>query len=237
MRIASRLGAVLVAGLVAGCATFPQAPPALPATYIPEVGATAAPMRPLSGFTSAESVAVRLRVEKCRQFTNGSGWVLNDNTVVTNRHVVEGAVRIELTSHDGIDYTTTGSVVADFADLALVTVEGEFPRAAVIAQEEPQQGDILSIVGYPEGNRLQTDQGAYGGELDDTLFDGSDRVYYIDSPTKPGNSGSPVVNEDDEVVGVLYAGNSNDASYAVTLPSLQTFLEDDSTHRTADADC
>jgi S1-C subfamily serine protease len=86
-------------------------------------------------------------------------------------------------------------------------------------------------VGYPEGDRLETNSGAYYSSVPDTLDESEDFVYAISAASRPGNSGSPVANDAGEVVGVLYAGDDGDNSYAVKLSSLTVFLEDASTHK------
>jgi S1-C subfamily serine protease len=238
-RLASAVTATAIV-LTAGCSVLPQSPPALPTTYIPVVDVSPSMVRDFEsadGFSRVERVSMRVRVITCGGFSNGSAWVLNENTVVTNRHVIEDAVTIELTSYDGRDYTGTSSVVADFADLALIKVDAEFTEFATIANDEPENGDELSIVGYPEGSRLHTETGKYGQVVEDTLGKDHDDVYSIGAPAKPGNSGSPVANDDDEVVGVLYAGTDGIISYVVALPSLKKFIEDESLHKPNKADC
>lgn len=234
MRAARSSAVVLTAVLaLAGCAGFPQAPPTLPATFIPHVEPSRTPdgtFVSADGFTAVERISMRLRVETCTQFSNGSAWVLDENTLVTNRHVVEGAQRIEATTYDGRDFVATSSVYSDFADLALVEFDAEFTEFATISTEGPSTGDVLSIVGYPEGSRLHTESGAYRGSVPDTLGTDQDWVYVLQASVKPGNSGSPVTNEAGEVVGVLYAGDDFGESLVVKLSSLQNFLADESTH-------
>jgi len=236
-----RLLAAAVSTLsLAACATLPEAPPPLPATFIPEVTLPSAePEMPRGsdGFTVVEHIAMRVSVVTCTSYGSGSAWVLDENTVVTNRHVVEGAMEIELTSYDGRHYTGTTSVLDSTADLALVHIDGTFPEVATIADEGPVSAEELYIVGYPEGDRLTTTIGRYQRVVEETLEPGSDDVDFLAAVTKEGNSGSPVANVDGEVLGVLYASNGGGESFAVTLDSVQDFLADESTHEPNVAEC
>ncbi len=59
------------------------------------------------------------------------------------------------------------------------------------------------VVGHPKGGGLQI-------SLHDSLllsYDGIPRLIHYRTPTEPGNSGSPVFNEDWEVIGVHHAGS------------------------------
>lgn len=239
-RRAAGAAASLGALALAACAPLPQAPPPLPATFIPEVALPSAqPQVPVGpdGFSVVERVAMRVSVVTCTEYANGSAWVLDEDTVVTNRHVVEGAVDIELTSYDGRHYTGTTSVLDPTSDLALVHIDGTFPEVATVAAQGPVSAQELYIVGYPEADRLTTTIARYQDRVEETLEPGADDVDFLAAVTKEGNSGSAVANVDGEVVGVLYASNGAGRSYAVTLESLQDFLADPSTHEPNEADC
>ncbi len=233
--------AMAAAGLIlAGCSTLPAAPPALPSTFIPEVSAPSpSPGIPVGadGFNVVERVALRVSVETCNQYRNGSAWVLDENTVVTNRHVVEGAVEIELTSYDGKRYQGTTSVLSDDVDLALVEIDGTFPESATIAAAEPTVAQPVFVVGYPEAGRLTTSPGFYIGEIPGDAGVDTEGAYGINASTKQGNSGSPTVNATGEVIGVVYASDEKSSTVVVGLEALQAFISDTDLQVPNEAEC
>jgi S1-C subfamily serine protease len=118
--------AFLLAASLSSCSVLPDGPPPLPATYIPSVEVSSGPggqFVSTDGFNAVERISMRVRGNTCTQFINGSAWVLNENTVVTNRHVIEGAENLEVTSYDGRNYEVTSSVLSTVVDLALMTVD------------------------------------------------------------------------------------------------------------------
>lgn len=189
------------------------------------------------GFSEEEHAAVRIRARTCDAFSVGSGFMLDEHTVVTNRHVVEDAQRITLTTYDGDQYDATTSAIADFADLAIVTVDKPFEFASPLGDAEPASGDVLDVVGYPLGGPLETRSGPFVGRVPDSLAPGSDDVERISVQAEHGNSGSGVYDANGNVVGVLYATDDSGQSFAVTLESLKTFLADESLQLPNDTKC
>lgn len=189
------------------------------------------------GFSNEEHAAMRIRARTCDSFTVGTGFMLDEHTVVTNRHVVEDAQTITLTTYDGEKFEGTSSVIADFADLALVTVDEQLEFKAPLAAAGPKAGDMLDVVGYPLGGPLETRTGPFVQRVPDGLEDGRDDVDLIQVVAEHGNSGSGVYDAEGNVVGVLYATDDNGESFAVTLESLKKFLGDTSVQMSNDTTC
>src|SRR5690606_36919775 len=101
-----------------------------------------------------QHVAVRLRVSDCHGWGNGTGFILDENHIITNKHVVEGALHIEVTTYDGRDFVAIESKIAPVADLAIVTVDGQFQDVVELSDRKLTVGDTVTIVGYPEGQHL-----------------------------------------------------------------------------------
>src|SRR6188768_1738648 len=99
MRRALALAAVLVLG---GCGILPSAPSPEPTDFVPSTSPSAAALG-LSpdGFTAAQRMSVRVRNVGCGFLATGSGFALDEHTLVTNRHVVENAKYIEISTYDG----------------------------------------------------------------------------------------------------------------------------------------
>ncbi len=213
--------------VLASCSVIPAAPSGLPEAWVPSVSPSAIPSESAAsdfGYTDAESAAVRVRNVGCDGLSTGSGFVLDEHTIVTNHHVVASTGRLEVTLSDGTDVTVTASKYGTNADFALITTEESLAYAVTLAEADAETGDSITVVGYPEGGVLQVSEGVVEGADFDTL-DKASFVQVTTAYAAPGSSGSAVYNEAGEVIGVLYAGSSaTDETMIVPLSLLKAFL-------------
>jgi S1-C subfamily serine protease len=218
----------VVAITLAGCAALPEAPGPLPSDYVPSVVAEEPPgnLSP-DGFSVAQRMTVRVRNVGCNDFRTGTGFAYDAHTLITKRHVVEDTRKLEVTTYDGRVITVTAASVAAVADLAIITTEEAIGAGAVLAQEDPIEGDAITVVGYPEGGPLTTTSGVVLGSTGDPLGAALGAVLATTAPVQPGSSGSPVLNERGEVVGVIYAKNPAEQSFMVPVSMLRTLLDEE----------
>lgn len=214
---------------LAGCGLTPVPPPSAvstrPAEYDPS-GTTATPVAgPVAstGFTAYERAALRVRNIGCGEVARGSGFAISDHVFVTNRHVIGGAALLQVSTYDGhdIDVTATGAVV--IADLALVWTKQPLPATIPLATENPVVGANVTAVGFPLGGPLTTTHGRVLKYAPDPVGWSSLPMLVNDAPIEHGSSGSPLINDAGQLVGVAYAGEGN-SYYAVPVEVLRQVL-------------
>ncbi|WP_117365143.1 S1C family serine protease [Natrarchaeobaculum sulfurireducens] len=152
----------------------------------------------------------------------GSGFVYDENHVVTNEHVVAGGEEVDLQYITG-DWTSTRIVGTDrLSDLAVLEVE-HIPEEATplpLAQDRPVVGQQVLAVGNPFGLEGSMSQGVVSG-VDRTIeAPGQDfsfpNVIQTDAAVNPGNSGGPLVDLDGNVIGVVHAGGGENIGFAIS---------------------
>ncbi len=143
-----KAGAVAIAAGLAGCSSsqLENAPPAQSASPPPEVDSDAeSPYIQVYQDTIQSVVLVQTREGQ------GTGFVYDDNHIITNAHVVGGATRVTLRFSDGT--WTTGQVRGTdvHSDLAAITAE-TIPASATPLPFEggpPVVGREVAAVGNP----------------------------------------------------------------------------------------
>lgn len=125
-------------------------------------------------------------------------------------------------------------------DLAVLKFVGEEPDAEEypslnIATEEADYGDNIAIVGYPSAGgtpsvdaRLSLSSGIISATAHELSDWGAGEFYQTDGAINGGNSGGPMVNNKNEVVGIVESKityeNIENIGYAVTSMTLIDFL-------------
>jgi len=144
----------------------------------------------------------------------GSGFVYDDKGhILTNNHVVNGAGKITVTFHDGVEASATVVGTDPKSDVAVIKVDNTsytpLPRGnsgklrvgeLVMAVGSPfglSQSVTMGIVSATERNNLGINA-ANGLKFNDTY----ESFIQIDAPINPGNSGGPLVDMDGRVVGI-----------------------------------
>ena len=135
----------------------------------------------------------------------GSGFFLHPGQVVTNLHVIRGAVRAEIKTLDGKGkvYPVAGAVAVDEeGDLALLSVDmpAEHARSSELAADLPDEGERIFVIGNPLKLEGSVSDGIVSAVRE---VPNVGRIIQITAPISHGNSGSPVFNLQGQVVGVV----------------------------------
>ena len=168
---------------------------------------------------------------------SGSGVILrSDGYILTNRHVVEDANRVEVTLQDRNVYEATGIWEDDILDLAVVKIDVQGLKAAKFGDSKSiRVGDWAIALGHPLG--LSPDEGGATvtvgiiSNLGRSLFIQGVPYYDViqtDTAINPGNSGGPLVNIKSEVIGInsAGAGQAQNINFAINTRTARPVFED-----------
>jgi S1-C subfamily serine protease len=199
-----------------GCAGLADDPPATKAPPPPPAIATVSadvpaairtPIRRLardSGQRRAREATVRVRNIGCAGVATGSGFALAPDILVTNRHVLAGADRLQISTARGETLDVTFAAVGTLGDLGLVVVDRQLPATATYGSA-PNPGDVVTAVGYPLGGELTLSPGIVVDRVDGSTLGIPGTVMRLTADIQPGNSGGPVFDRRGRIGGIVYA--------------------------------
>jgi serine protease Do len=140
---------------------------------------------------------------------SGSGFVVDSaGYILTNRHVIDGADKVQVTLADGRHYDA--KVIGEDArtDVALVKIE---PREDLTVlplgdSDRAQVGEWVMAVGNPfgmGGNSVTVGVVSFKGRPLDLSTHGTPvEMIQTDAAINPGNSGGPLINARGEAIGI-----------------------------------
>ena len=202
----------------------------------PDVGAPPAATG-ISAEVSARVVESTVKVEgvACDRLQDGSGFVVGDDLVVTNAHVVAGEDSTEVERSDGTRVSADVVAFDPERDLAVLSAPG-LDRPA-LSLGDADEGDVGGVYGHPGGGPLEISPYEIAQEVQARGSDIYDRnatereVFLLATDLAPGDSGSALVDADGEVVGVAFAiaPDRDNVGYALTDAELSAVLAGDLT--------
>jgi len=142
----------------------------------------------------------------------GSGFVYDDRGhILTNNHVVNGASKITVTFHDGVEASAKVVGTDPKTDVAVIKVEMTgYPALPKGMSDKLRVGELVMAVGSPFGLSQSvtlgivsaTDRNDLGINSTGANRDSFESFIQTDAPINPGNSGGPLVDTSGRVVGI-----------------------------------
>jgi serine protease Do len=176
---------------------------------------------PFGGFPFGELFGLPEERERYQiQHGTGSGVVIrSDGYILTNKHVVEGASRVDAVFRDGTHLHGKTVGVDAATDLAVVKVDAQRLRVASFADSSrTRPGQWVVAIGSPFGLDYTVTVGVVSavgrGELGASEIED---YLQTDASINPGNSGGPLVNLRGEVVGIntMIVGQGTGIGFAI----------------------
>jgi tetratricopeptide (TPR) repeat protein len=143
----------------------------------------------------------------------GTGFIVKpDGTLITNYHVLVDAVSVEAIFRNGDRVPVQGVVSLDRSrDFSVLKLEGDLYSTLEIGDSDRlKEYDYTSVLGY-SSQSVQMERGGMKGSLLQTYgfilgvhpqaFPGFSYIYTT-TPFEPGFSGGPLVNQNNQVVGL-----------------------------------
>ena len=158
----------------------------------------------------------------------GSGFVCTHSgrmVVLTNNHVVSGAINITATFTDGTVFAMSvlgSSANTDFAVLNPVTSISSYRPLEIVSSSTVKVGDPVIVVGTPYGLTGSMSNGivsALNRTLSISTTTEISNIIQTTAPLNPGNSGGPVMNYAGQVVGIATAIVEESQGIGFAIPS------------------
>ncbi|KYG92139.1 peptidase S7 [[Bacillus] sp. KCTC 13219] len=149
-------------------------------------------------------------VEISSENSKGTGFAISaDGYIITNEHVIDDALSLTVIFPDNGLYQAQIVASNPTVDLAILKVEAkeELPYLPLADTFQPDAQHVYVI-----GNPLYFTGIANEGTVLEPLLleDWQEQVMMLQAPIYKGNSGSPVLTEDGQVVGVVFATTKHD---------------------------
>ena len=155
----------------------------------------------------------------------GSGFILKDNYIMTNFHVVEDATEVIISLSDRREFIAEVVGVDPLSDLAVLEVsDDDLPTVNVGNSDELRVGDWVIAIGSPFSFDFSVTAGivsAKGRSINNNNIGNYVPFLQTDVAINPGNSGGPLFNLDGEVVGInsqIYSRSGGYQGLAFAIP-------------------
>jgi S1-C subfamily serine protease/Flp pilus assembly protein TadD len=209
----------------------------------------------LYALVSPGVVTLTLKNENGKRIGSGSGFLVPDELVhdpnsklskaiaevyatkgepqqlaylLTNYHVIEGSVDVEITFSDGSKGESVEVVTEDEkADLALlsIVVHSVDPLCRLpLTDRMPRVGTPVCAIGSPRGLANSLSTGIISAIRDD---ESGASFLQTTAPISPGSSGGPLLSSDGTVLGITTAflRNGQNLNFAIPISEIREFLD------------
>ncbi len=154
----------------------------------------------------------------------GSGFVFDERGhILTNNHVVEGAQKITVTFHDGVEASAKVVGTDPQSDVAVIKVDNSHYRPLQRGSSSKLKvGELVMAVGSPFGFSQTVTTGIISAtERNDIGINEYESFLQTDAPINPGNSGGPLVDMSGRVVGIntlIFSGSRGNDGVGLAIP-------------------
>ncbi|GEL76935.1 S1C family serine protease [Tenuibacillus multivorans] len=140
----------------------------------------------------------------------GTGFSISpDGYILTNEHVIDERERLWIYFPDDGPYEAEVEQTYPEIDLALLKIEGEdFPYLDLASQTTFDTDEHFYFIGNPLRFSGIANEGTIIGRTESSNIESD--VLMLQAPVYKGNSGSPVINQDGQVIGIIYATRQTD---------------------------
>jgi hypothetical protein len=154
-----------------------------------------------------------------KEIATGTGFLVSsDGKLITNHHVIENAASAVAKAEDGGLFPVEGVLADDPKnDLVLLKLNGrDLPFLTLATNTTVEVGTRIAVIGSPLGLEGTLSEGIVSAVRD---VKGNLSILQITAPISPGSSGSPVLNQKGEVLGVASALLAGGQSLNFAVPS------------------
>ena len=179
--------------LMTGCASYPDK------TLSPETHLVR-----LTGIVQRAVVKITTYDAEKKPMGIGSGFFVDKGGVlITNYHVLNGAYAADVKTYDGREYQIQ-RVLAYNKTADLIKVKVKIPEKSVhrveVTPDVPEIAERILVVGSPLGLDQTVSEGIVSAVRE---FPNVGKIFQMSAPASRGSSGSPVINMDGKVIGVV----------------------------------
>jgi len=175
-------------------------------------------------------VLVNILNEKNEVIKLGSGFIVStDGKIMTNYHVIDGAIKVEVVMSDKKKYPVLGMVNGSKdQDIAVLKIKAEnLPTLHLGDSDKLAIGEDIVTIGSPLGLQNTVSTGIVSSIRNNLYRTGSGlKDIQISAPTSHGSSGGALFNMQGQVIGITYAGEieGQNLNYAIPINEAKAFM-------------
>lgn len=171
--------------------------------------------------------------QSCSRRLMGSGFMIADDYVITNAHVVAGTDAVTLDTVTGMFEAEVVYYNSDLDIAVLYSPDVDLPSLEW-AENVAETGDDTIVMGFPESGPFEAaparvaDRITIAGPNIYATSRVEREAYAVRGTIRQGNSGGPMVNTDGQVLGVVFGASvdNSDIGYVLTAEEVRNAIGD-----------